>query len=62
MYEPGIRAQLMDKKTMNILNDFRLEGDKNNYHVLNLVSPGWTCGLPIADYVVNQVLNDTKAE
>ena len=40
---------------MTILNDFRIEGEKNNFHVLNLVSPGWTCALPIADYVIEKI-------
>jgi hypothetical protein len=31
--------------------DFVLEGDKHSTHVLNAVSPAWTCALSIAKYV-----------
>jgi hypothetical protein len=31
--------------------DFVIEGDKNSTHVLNAVSPAWTCALSFANYV-----------
>ena len=53
-YRPGIRAQLINKKTLKMQNDFILEfpQGENHCHILNLVSPGWTCALPFADYIV----------
>ncbi|MFM1825670.1 MAG: hypothetical protein RLZZ37_305, partial [Actinomycetota bacterium] len=39
----GIRAQLFDTEQNKLEMDFVLEGDKNSTHVLNAVSPAWTC-------------------
>jgi L-2-hydroxyglutarate oxidase LhgO len=50
---PGIRAQLIDVTTNKLEMDFRLEGDARSLHVLNAVSPGFTCAMPFADYVVD---------
>jgi L-2-hydroxyglutarate oxidase LhgO len=49
----GIRAQLMDTRTRKLEMDFVLEGDHRSFHVLNAVSPGWTCSIPFAGYVVD---------
>jgi len=35
--------------------DFVLQGDARSMHVLNAVSPAWTCALPFARYVCDQV-------
>jgi L-2-hydroxyglutarate oxidase len=51
---PGIRAQLIDVTTNKLEMDFRLEGDERSLHVLNAVSPGFTCAMPFADYVIDQ--------
>jgi L-2-hydroxyglutarate oxidase len=50
----GIRAQLIDVRTNRLEMDFRLEGDARSLHVLNAVSPGFTCAMPFADYVIDQ--------
>jgi L-2-hydroxyglutarate oxidase len=52
---PGIRAQLLDLRTRTLVMDFLLEGDRTSAHVLNAVSPAWTCSLPFAAHVVDQV-------
>lgn len=52
---PGIRAQLVDRRTMTLEQDFVLEGDVASLHVLNAVSPGWTCALPFARYVCDRI-------
>lgn len=60
--KPGIRAQLVDLKKRKLEMDFIVEGDKKSFHVLNAVSPGFTCALPFAEYVVQQIhqrLNST---
>ena len=54
--KPGIRAQLMDTRTRKLEMDFVLEGDESSYHVLNAVSPGWTCSIPFAEHVTNQIV------
>jgi L-2-hydroxyglutarate oxidase LhgO len=52
---PGIRAQLIDLRTRRLEMDFVLEGDARSLHVLNAVSPGFTCALPFADHVRDAV-------
>jgi len=53
--EPGIRAQLLDIKSRKLEMDFVIEGDERSTHLLNAVSPGWTCALPFASYVVDRI-------
>jgi len=60
--KPGIRAQLLDTKKRKLEMDFVLEGDSRSMHVLNAVSPAFTCSLPFADYVCQHIrvqLGDT---
>jgi L-2-hydroxyglutarate oxidase LhgO len=51
----GIRAQLLNLKNMNLEMDFVFEGDEKSFHVLNAVSPGWTCSIPFTEYMVNEI-------
>jgi L-2-hydroxyglutarate oxidase len=51
----GIRAQLMDTRTRKLEMDFVLEGDSRSFHILNAVSPGWTCSIPFAKHVCDQI-------
>jgi (S)-2-hydroxyglutarate dehydrogenase len=53
--EPGIRAQLLDIKARKLEMDFVIEGDEHSTHLLNAVSPGWTCSIPFARYVVDRI-------
>lgn len=48
---PGIRSQLVDMRTGELISDFLIEGDKDSTHVLNAVSPGWTSSIPFGAYV-----------
>ena len=50
--EPGIRAQLIDTRTADLLNDFIIEPGPRSTHVLNAVSPAFTSSLPFAEHVV----------
>ena len=50
--EPGIRAQLIDTRTADLLNDFLIEPGPRSTHVLNAVSPAFTSSLPFAEHVV----------
>lgn len=52
---PGIRAQLYDREKNALEMDFVLEGDARSMHVLNVVSPGFTCAFPFAEHVVDQL-------
>ena len=56
----GIRAQLFDIEQNKLEMDFVLEGDKNSTHVLNAVSPAWTCALSFAKYVYEFLDNNQK--
>ncbi len=53
---PGIRAQLLDTRSRTLVMDFLIEGDAASTHVLNAVSPAWTCSLPFAEHVVERAL------
>ncbi len=55
---PGIRAQLLNKKTLELVQDFVVESDKNSVHVLNAVSPAFTCSIPFANWVVEEYVID----
>jgi len=53
--KPGIRAQLLDTKKRKLEMDFVLEGDSRSMHVLNAVSPAFTCSLPFAEHVCQHI-------
>jgi (S)-2-hydroxyglutarate dehydrogenase len=53
--EPGIRAQLLDINNRRLVMDFVIEGDADSTHLLNAVSPGWTCSIPFARHAVDQI-------
>jgi L-2-hydroxyglutarate oxidase LhgO len=52
----GIRAQLVDKRSMTLVDDFIVEGDKSSVHILNAVSPAFTCSFAFAEWVVEKYL------
>jgi L-2-hydroxyglutarate oxidase LhgO len=51
----GIRAQLVDTRRGTLEMDFVLEADDHSMHVLNAVSPGFTCALPFAEDVCRAI-------
>jgi L-2-hydroxyglutarate oxidase len=53
--KPGIRAQLLNIKTKKLEMDFVIQSDAKSLHVLNAVSPAWTCALPFAKYVCDKI-------
>ena len=53
---PGIRAQLVERSNNQLVMDFVIEGDEYSTHVLNAISPAWTCAMPLSEYVVAQCL------
>ena len=52
---PGIRAQLVDIKAQKLEMDFVVEGDDKSIHILNAVSPGFTCSIPFSEYICKQI-------
>jgi L-2-hydroxyglutarate oxidase LhgO len=55
--KPGIRAQLLNIQTRKLEMDFVIQGDRRSLHVLNAVSPAWTCSVPFASYVCDRIQN-----
>jgi (S)-2-hydroxyglutarate dehydrogenase len=58
--KPGIRAQLMNMKTLELVQDFVVEGDSKTVHVLNAVSPAFTSSFPFAKWVVENYVLEKK--
>ena len=56
-YSPGIRAQLYNNKTQRLHTDFLFVSDGNRFHVLNAISPAWTCSLRTAKSVISSVID-----
>ena len=49
---PGIRAQLLHRHTLELVQDFVVEHHDNTTHILNAVSPAFTASIPFARWVV----------
>jgi len=52
---PGIRAQLVNIKNKKLEMDFVTEGDDRSMHILNAVSPGFTCSIPFSRHAVDEI-------
>ncbi|MEQ1568758.1 MAG: L-2-hydroxyglutarate oxidase [Myxococcota bacterium] len=52
---PGIRAQLVDRTSGRFAADFVVEEGEASVHVLNAVSPAFTCALPFAEHLVDRL-------
>ncbi|MEJ2455416.1 MAG: FAD-dependent oxidoreductase [Candidatus Thiodiazotropha sp.] len=52
---PGIRAQLVDTRQRTLEMDFRYEGDAQSFHVLNAVSPAFTCTFSFARLLADRL-------
>ncbi|MEK9628135.1 MAG: L-2-hydroxyglutarate oxidase [Nitrospinota bacterium] len=52
---PGIRAQLLNIRNRKLEMDFVTEGDAHSLHILNAVSPAFTCSLPFADFICDKI-------
>ena len=49
---PGIRAQLVDLRSLSLVQDFVIEEGENSIHVLNAVSPAFTCSFPFSKWII----------
>ncbi len=58
--KPGIRAQLLNIKTKKLEMDFKIEGDSKSLHILNAVSPAFTCSQPFAEYACSLIGQSVK--
>ncbi|MCU0590231.1 MAG: hypothetical protein MUC57_02000 [Desulfobacterales bacterium] len=53
---PGIRAQLLNRRTNELVMDFLVEQAENSTHVLNAVSPAFTSALSVARCIIDESL------
>ncbi len=53
--KPGIRAQLINIQDNRLEMDFKYEGDKESFHVLNAVSPAFTCSLSFSAHLADVI-------
>ncbi len=51
----GLRAQLVDRKTKELVNDYVMERTKHSLHVLNAISPAFTSAFALAEEVVGEL-------
>lgn len=51
--KPGIRAQLLDTRDQKLVQDFVVESDDKTVHILNAVSPAFTCSFPFAKWTAS---------
>jgi len=51
---PGIRAQLLNTKTDELLQDFVVKKAPDSIHILNAVSPAFTSSFPFGEWVVEE--------
>lgn len=55
---PGIRAQLLDTRTLALVQDFVVQGDSRSTHILNAVSPAFTGSFPFTKWIIEEYLKD----
>lgn len=53
----GIRAQLLNRVTGRLVNDFVVERGPSSTHVLNAISPAWTSAFPFARFVTDSFID-----
>jgi L-2-hydroxyglutarate oxidase LhgO len=51
----GIRAQLLNKNTHQLVMDFVVESRKDSTHVLNAISPAFTSSFSFSEYVIQKI-------
>jgi L-2-hydroxyglutarate oxidase LhgO len=56
----GIRAQLLNTKTNELIQDFVIEHTKGSTHILNAVSPAFTCSFAFAKHIVQEIEKNKK--
>ena len=51
----GIRSQLYDKKSLMLVDDFKMITKTNSTHLLNAISPAFTASFELADLVLKSI-------
>jgi len=52
--KPGIRAQLLNSKTLELVQDFEVQSNKNSIHILNAISPAFTASIPFVKWIIKK--------
>ena len=52
----GIRAQIVNTKSYDLIQDFIIEQGDNSIHMLNAISPGLTCSMALAEHIISKVV------
>ena len=60
--KPGIRAQPVNLRTRKLEMDFLYQGDGSSFHLLNAVSPAFTCSLPFSAYLADRIQEYIRGE
>jgi len=55
----GIRPQLVDWDTKKLVTDFVVVRDGGSIHILNAISPAFTCSMAFARYTIDMLLGHT---
>jgi len=58
----GIRSQLLNTTTNELIQDFVVEHTLDSTHILNAVSPAFTCSFAFAEYVVDEINKNIKGK
>ena len=58
--KPGIRAQLVNIRENKLEMDFKFEGNEKSFHILNAVSPAFTCSMPFSEYLVDEIVSKLR--
>jgi len=59
---PGIRAQLVDIRNLQLVYDFVVEGDERSVHILNAISSAFTASNPFTRFVVQEYIINNRAD
>ncbi|MEW6323933.1 MAG: L-2-hydroxyglutarate oxidase [Nitrospirota bacterium] len=58
----GIRAQLLNRRTRRLVMDFTLTQGERSIHVLNAISPAFTCSIPLAAHIATAITHSGTPE
>lgn len=56
-YKVGLRPQLVNWQTKELMMDFVIERNENTIHILNAISPAFTSSMAFADYVIQRYVS-----
>ncbi len=55
VYNTGIMAQHLDREIMSLVMDFVVEYGEKSAHILNAVSPTFTCSFSFSKLIVDEI-------